>query len=509
MVLAMSRPVKHPKTGVYYFRKAVPEDLRTLVGKREEKVSLGTKNPADAKLAHARIAEEVEARWKALRSQPEPLTHKQVVALAGEVYREWLGHFADDPGSSDVWAMLVEVQQNARAAAKLVEWVGPAVDGLLLKRGLRTDDASRVKLVEEVDRAMLQAAEQLRRNASGDYRPDPQADRFPTWEPPKGQKAVNSSGDSLTKLVDDWWREAKAAGLKVSTYESYRSTIAKLVAFLGHDDPSQVTAENVVAFKDFRLASVNPRTGKPISPKSVKDSDISGLKSVFAWAVTNRRMTSNPAQGITIKLGKSVKLRSKGFTDSEAVALLRAAANLTPGREHAKTFAAKRWASWLCAYSGARVGEMLQLRKEDLRREGEWWVLRVTPEAGTVKSNEARDVVLHPHLVELGFPEFVAGCAPGHLFITPDKDGDVRSSWRTMKNRVTEFARTVVTDPNVAPNHGWRHRFKTVGMETGIDLRIIDAIQGHSPRTAGESYGDVTVKVRAMAMERLPRYEIG
>lgn len=505
----MSRPVKHPKTGVYYFRKAVPEDLRALVGKREEKVSLGTKNPADAKLAHARIAEEVEARWRALRSQPEPLTQKQVVALSGEVYREWLGLFTDNPGGPDVWSVLLEVQRDAKAAEKLDAWVGPTVDDLLLRRGLRTDDGSRIKLIGEVDRAIIQAAKQLRRNAEGDYRPDPDADRFPTWEPPKAQKATTSSGDSLTKLVDDWWRESQAAGLKVSTYESYRSTIAKLVAFLGHDDPAQVTPENVVAFKDFRLASVNPRTGKPISPKSVKDNDISGLKSVFSWAVTNRRMASNPAQGITIKLGKSVKLRSKGFTDEEAVALLRAAAALTPGREHPKTFAAKRWASWLCAYSGARVGEMLQLRKEDLRREGDWWVLRVTPEAGTVKSNEARDVVLHPHLVELGFPEFVAGCAPGHLFIAPDRNGDVRGSWRTMKNRVAEFARTVVSDPNVAPNHGWRHRFKTVGMEAGIDLRIIDAIQGHSPRTAGEGYGDVTVKVRAMAMEKLPRYDLG
>lgn len=508
MVLAMSRPTKHTKTGVYYFRKAVPEDLRSLVGKREEKISLGTKNPADAKLAHARIAEEVEARWKALRSQPEPLTQKQVVALSGEVYREWIALFTDNPGGSDVWSALLGVQQNARATAKLDEWIGPAVDDLLLKRGLRTDEASRTKLIAGVDRAIIQAAEQLRRNAGGDYRPDPDANRFPTWEPPKAKPATHS-GDSLTKLVDDWWRESQAAGLKVSTYESYRSTIAKLVAFLGHDDPAQVTPESVVAFKDFRLASVNPRTGKPISPKSVKDNDISGLKSVFSWAVNNRRMTTNPAQGITIKLGKKIKLRPKGFTDEEAVALLRAAADLTPGREHPKTFAAKRWASWLCAYSGARVGEMLQLRKEDLRREGDWWVLKVTPEAGTVKSNEARDVVLHPHLVELGFPEFVAGCAPGHLFITPDRNGDVRGSWRTMKNRVAEFARTVVSDPNVAPNHGWRHRFKTVGMEAGIDLRIIDAIQGHSPRTAGETYGDVTVKVRAMAMEKLPRYDLG
>ena len=55
--------------------------------------------------------------------------------------------------------------------------------------------------------------------------------------------------------------------------------------------------------------------------------------------------------------------------------------------------------------------------------------------------------------------------------------------------------------------HGFRHRFKTVGMEASVPSRILDAIQGHAARTAGDSYGDVTVKAMAMAMERIPRVE--
>jgi hypothetical protein len=38
--------------------------------------------------------------------------------------------------------------------------------------------------------------------------------------------------------------------------------------------------------------------------------------------------------------------------------------------------------------------------------------------------------------------------------------------------------------------------------------RILDAIQGHGARTAGDSYGDVTVKAMAMAIERVPRVEV-
>jgi hypothetical protein len=42
-------------------------------------------------------------------------------------------------------------------------------------------------------------------------------------------------------------------------------------------------------------------------------------------------------------------------------------------------------------------------------------------------------------------------------------------------------------------------------MEAGIPTRILDAIQGHAPRTASDSYGEVTVKAMAQAMERMPR----
>jgi integrase len=204
-----------------------------------------------------------------------------------------------------------------------------------------------------------------------------------------------------------------------------------------------------------------------------------------------------------------VKLRSKGFTDEEAKAIVSAASGYVGTRsEQPRTVAAKRWVPWLCAYSGARVGEMAQLRKQDLRRAGQLWVLRVTPEAGTVKTNEARDLVLHPHLVEMNFPEFVQAAAPGHLFLKGDAQGKVRGPLRGLKNRLAEFARSVVKDPNVAPNHGWRHRFKTIGMEVGIDHRVLDAIQGQVPRAVSETYGDVTIRTMANAMQKFPRIEV-
>jgi integrase len=336
-----------------------------------------------------------------------------------------------------------------------------------------------------------------------------------TAEPPQKQtdaarskRDVAEGGQSLMGLVEGWWQEARAAGRKPSTYESYSKTFAGLVSFLGHDDAIRVTRDDIVRFKDHRLTTPSPRTGKAVSAKTVKDSDLSGLKAVFDWAVMNGKLAENPAAKITIKVGKRPRLRSKGFTDQEAKAILAAALAHKPGRENAGTAAAKKWVPWLCAFTGARVGEIAQLRKQDVTQRGDLWVIRITPEAGTVKTNEAREVVLHTQLVELGFPEFVTASPDGHLFLTPAPDGTVRGPLRGLKNRLAEFARAIVPDPHVAPNHGWRHRFKTIGMEVGIAPRILDAIQGQAPRSVADSYGDVTLRTLAAAISKVPAFDM-
>lgn len=42
MRIVVSGLFKHPKTGIYHSRKAIPEKLRAAAGKREWKVSLGS-----------------------------------------------------------------------------------------------------------------------------------------------------------------------------------------------------------------------------------------------------------------------------------------------------------------------------------------------------------------------------------------------------------------------------------------------------------------------------------
>lgn len=60
----------------------------------------------------------------------------------------------------------------------------------------------------------------------------------------------------------------------------------------------------------------------------------------------------------------------------------------------------------------------------------------------------------------------------------------------------------------VSPNHGWRHNLKTIAQELEISDRVVDAIQGHAVRTAGDNYGDVTILAVSKALERLPAYAL-
>lgn len=82
MALAMARPWKHPKTGVYWLRKRVPDDLRARIGKLEEKLTLKTRDPAEAKRLHAAALAALEQRWANLRAPVRKLENSDLHRIA-------------------------------------------------------------------------------------------------------------------------------------------------------------------------------------------------------------------------------------------------------------------------------------------------------------------------------------------------------------------------------------------------------------------------------------------
>jgi integrase len=494
----------------------------TVTSKMETiRISLRTADPSEAKRRQAALVSHFDQVWAAMREDaPRTLTHQQAVALAGEFYRGWvrpdsertmtvtvgggeavIGYRDPMQDQPEAWLAAVGAVGEFDAASDEARF-GAVLDRLLLQRSIgRLDPDSREMVLREIRKGIAQAFEQRARNASGDYSPDPKSERFPKLDLATGAPRTARPRLGITEMVERWWKEAQSAGRARSTHESYRSAAGRLADFLQHDDAARVTPEDIVAFKDHRLA-------QGVSVKTVGDSDLAGLKSLFGWAVSNRLLSTNPAEAVKVTRGRPVRLRSKSLTVDEAVALLSACQALKCGAERPKTFAAKRWVPWLCAYTGARVGEIVQLRRQDVVQQDGLWVLTITPEAGTVKDKTARRVVLHEHLIEVGFGVFVEASAEGYLFFTQKDDSDVGGLVRATKNRVTEFARTIITDPAVSPNHGLRHLFKTIGREVGIADTILDAICGHAPRSIGASYGDVTLKAQHKALQMFPHFRV-
>jgi integrase len=173
---------------------------------------------------------------------------------------------------------------------------------------------------------------------------------------------------------------------------------------------------------------------------------------------------------------------------------------------------------WLCAYSGARAGEITQLRGADVYQRSGFYVMNLTPDAGTIKTRTAREVPLHEHIINQGFIDFVEQQGRGPLFYNAQKppaaSQDVlkpsRSLAQTTRAHLGEWVREIgVDDPDVSPTHGWRQTFQYVADEIGMPEKISDAIAGHAPPNVARRYAPPPVERLAKALQKFPRYDAG
>jgi hypothetical protein len=173
---------------------------------------------------------------------------------------------------------------------------------------------------------------------------------------------------SLKKLLADYIVAKKLVGKAKGTEQRWKPVFDDLVKFIGHNDARRLTKQNLMEWRDARI--------KTLSPKTVSDVYLAAVRTVLNWAKANEKLPVNVAQDVRQEVPKKVRSREKGFTTPEAVAVLIAARDYVPAEsdnpanvELPQTTAAKRWTPALCAFSGARVTEITQLRKEDFRTE--------------------------------------------------------------------------------------------------------------------------------------------
>lgn len=528
MVIRMPRPWSHPTTGMFYYRARIPTDIsrnvlgesltvvvadgvvsKIKLGTGPVKVSLQTKDIATAKARHAAVEAHLRQRWDAVRRGPVELSHRQILALAGEWYRALVGRHEDEPGNEVGWdtyrdvlidglqyldpesdgfdAPAYDPDRGHRLLAGVID-----VDAFLSERTLVVTETSRLALLHQMALAHLAGASTLIRRAGGDYGRDRVAERFPSLSPAL-VSATSASAVPFQTLVDGWAKEKEP---KAATIQLYTTYINKFAEFVKHDDASRVTRKDVVGWKHHLLEAGD-------APTTINGAKLAAVKAVFAWAVENELLRENPGSRVSVVRKAKPDERMGAFSPDEATAILAAAKK--------EKSPVRRWVPLLCAQSGARVAEVCQLRKEDIREENGIWFMRFTAEAGSLKNaNSQRDVPLHPQVVTAGFLKFVEGKPDGPLFydMRRRREGSTKPPAKIVSKNLANWVHTLGLEVGRAhrkdPNHAWRHYFKTVARAHGVQGSVSDRITGHAAANEGQNYGGFWLESLHDAVAKLP-----
>lgn len=532
MIIGMSRPWRHPQTGVFYYRARLPAELlpthrgssidievagelTTVTLGNIIKLSLRTKDKGEARLRHTSVQNQLEQRWASAKGKAVRLTKVEISGLSGIWYRDLVLTHQDDAGNVEGWEAYQDFLYEGLACfdkesdGTRSEPYSPKegyrrlgrqfnLDEFLAQRGLVISDQSREELVQEVAWTLINACETLIRRANGDFGKDKFAERFAP--PPQIGRAASvqrsSSGVTLVMLFEGW---AKESAPKPETIDGWRTHVERFAEFIGHDDAKAVVRADVVRWKQHLLELNN-------APRTINGSKLAALKAIFGWGVENELCPTNPADKVSVRRASRAGEEMRGFSASEARTILAAAAIAKDD--------ACRWVPRLCAQSGARVGEVCQLRAEDIRRDGDTWFMDLCAEAGSLKNKwSERQVPLHSSIAE-AFVDFVKSRGSGPLFYDPAKRraGAKKPQAKIVAKKVAKWVHTlglsVGKGDRKAPNHAWRHFFRTLARDAKVADSVASAILGHRPATVGETYGETRLTTMVEAIESMALSEL-
>lgn len=529
------------KSGGFTARKRIPEDVQdayaNLYGTRwEARLTLDAMPVALAKAKHREWLTDIEGRIRNIRAERNnegrSLTPKEARALSGEWYRWYLERKHARPQSAEHWEFLRDQinealtdaidpyrdpndrhkheiddvwrstpEARAEVRPMLADWCETAQ--FLAARRLVLDIASQEVFLDALYEDFGQALRLLIRTAKGDYSPDTWPQRFPKFE------TAQSAGLTPWQLFERWITSKQPA---VSTVDRWRGVFLQLGKHFSDRSAASITAEEA---QEWAVSLANEAR----TPLTVRDVWVVAARTVFAWAVKHKLLARNPFAEVHVSVPRrSTTRETKGFRTAEAQTILRAALMIADTTQAGS--AAKRWVPWICAYTGARSGEITQLRGSDVIYEDGVDALRITPDAGTVKTKQARLVPLHAHLIEQGFLSFAASKGKGPLFYnepkTQSKSGVAAVATNPVKPRsvktrehIAEWVREIgVSDPNVKPNHAWRHTFKQTAARHGITESMSDYITGHAAASVARGYAKPSLADMAEALKLFPRYEV-
>jgi integrase len=522
-------------------RKGLPKDIREdyarlYAVKREAQLKLpAATSRHEALVRFGEWVAEVETRIATLRAQRKgegrPLTKLNALALAGQWYTWFLKLHEEDPGPAKRWRDMSEYlvwnvirpeapesyEENSKADPNW-EWakapevraaVRPQIAELarvatfLATQGIALNASAYALFVDAVSDNLQLALARLERRANGDYSHDDTPESFPQYT----DGPARSSGVSCWELFEAYVKATRPAETTVSRWRVVFLEMQKKFAHVG--------AEGIT--EDAARAWIHGLMTENRKAQTVREIWLSSSRTVFTWAKGHKLVHRNPFAEVKVDVPRKAVTREDGkaFTDKEVRTILKASLAYT--NPATPTERARRWVPWLCAYSGARAGEITQLRGSDIVERSGLSVMKLTPEAGTMKTGKVRMVPLHKHIIAQGFLEMVKQVGKGPLFYYEAKTQRAaddplkppRSRAQTARAHLGTWVRELgIDDREVSPTHSFRHTFKRIAEAVGITEKVHDAITGHTPATEGRKYGPPSIVDMANALKKFPRYNV-
>ncbi|RCW85429.1 DUF6538 domain-containing protein [Phyllobacterium bourgognense] len=511
----------------YQARLRVPADLLDVVKRSELTKSLGTSDYREAKKKARAVIDAWEREFDDLRER-RTFTETDMRAAVSEHYRRELERDHDErmrrPSAEQIEAakraMIEDAQRTGLDINDPFAVMDASLDFMALKdrakidahnRGVRADVLqqhlstgetaliqyaadefiARHKLIIEKDssaykelchRLLRGEIEFLKRTFErdrGDYSGAP-AD--PILSDTNLAPLDNTSFEAIIKEQERLSENGLGGGRKSPrTFTKYRTQVEGFAKWRGSSRAATVTKEEVEQWRDHLL--------KTDQRKTVRDK-VATVRAVLNWGLkqSNGKLFPKgfPLEHLDLPIAEATDSAGKTYTLTQAQKVLKAA--------RAQTLPHFRWLPWLAAYSGARIGELIQLEKRDIFNIGDDWFFQIRVGGDrTTKTMKGRKVPIHPAIIEEGFLLFVNAAPQGRLFTHVRVEQNTRD-W------IREKVMTGRKENNPAPNHGFRHLFEDLRFGK-LSQEAAYYITGRSMSGSGALYGKSDTMLPALAEE--------
>lgn len=252
---------------------------------------------------------------------------------------------------------------------------------------------------------------------------------------------------------------------------------------------------------------------EPLHPGSIK-SYLGSLKNLFEHERMAGHVTANPfAEKAVIKTTRRKKLE-KPFRSDELETLFRdtvfAGAKSAERPYDPGAFLVNDWRFWapvIALMTGARIGEIAQLRPSDVHEREGILVLDFNEEQGkSLKTDSSKRLVpVHSRLIALGLGA-LARERSAHPLLLPDVPKPVAGDHGAGLSKWMSERYLPRLDLKTRPGlgfHSFRHSLKTLLRSAGVTDSISNHILGHGARSVDERYGSVELKAARDAIEKI------